>query len=180
MVFLVTFKAEMIGWSETHKTQTDGSIYIPYGWIIHHLLLYIIKSLMIDGIRCVSAGKRPLLHNATRPFTRKTKMHQSIQVGFPVFSLEFTPNKPRLLVGGGGGPNKSGIKNAILYLSVNERAVDADKITELKLSNEEDGCMSITIHPKTKTFVAGISESKSQQDQGINNNCRIFRVANEQ
>ncbi len=77
----------------------------------------------------------------------------SHQVGFPVFSLAFAPNKPHLLVGGGGGSNRSGIKNAILYLVVDEDNIEANKLAEFRMSNEEDGCMSMSIHPKARHFL---------------------------
>jgi hypothetical protein len=46
------------------------------------------------------------------PKQRKgTKSHT---MGFPVFALAFAPKKPRLVVGGGGGASKSGVKNSLV------------------------------------------------------------------
>lgn len=37
-----------------------------------------------------------------------------IQVGFPVFALSFYPDENKILIGGGGGPNKGGVKNGLV------------------------------------------------------------------
>ncbi|KAJ3087730.1 hypothetical protein HK102_010430 [Quaeritorhiza haematococci] len=104
--------------------------------------------------------------------------HLSHTVGFPVFSLAYAPNKPTLFVGGGGGANRSGIRNAILALDVNELTLDAKNVTDYELLQEDDGCMSIAVHPKDKIIVAGVNSPESKITAGQNANCRVFVLRN--
>ena len=48
-----------------------------------------------------------------KPASKKPKDFNVLTVGYPVFSLAFT-TKHRLFIGGGGGVNRSGVKNVIV------------------------------------------------------------------
>jgi hypothetical protein len=44
----------------------------------------------------------------------KSPPTHSLTTGFPVFAIAFAPKKPRLVIGGGGGASKSGVKNTVV------------------------------------------------------------------
>jgi len=48
-----------------------------------------------------------------KPVNKKPLSYNVLTVGYPVFSLAFT-TKHRLFIGGGGGVNRSGVKNVIV------------------------------------------------------------------
>jgi len=48
-----------------------------------------------------------------KPAAKKSLDYNVLTVGYPVFSLAFT-TKHRLFIGGGGGVNRSGVKNVIV------------------------------------------------------------------
>ncbi|KAI8815308.1 quinon protein alcohol dehydrogenase-like superfamily [Cladochytrium replicatum] len=98
------------------------------------------------------------------------------QPGFPIYSLAFTPKKPRLVVGGGGGPNKSGIKNAVAIYDIDTKTLDWKELVVHEFGRDEDGCMSLAIHPKEKVIVAGVNSPESNVKEGNNRNCRVFQV----
>jgi len=93
---------------------------------------------------------------------------------FPVYSCTFiTPNE--LVLGGGGGQSKSGIKNKLrLY------RVDSDKSIELldewELEKGEDAPMSMSAVPELSQLVCGINSSEESLQKGQNQNCRAFSI----
>ncbi|KAJ1569812.1 hypothetical protein HK096_001136 [Nowakowskiella sp. JEL0078] len=97
-------------------------------------------------------------------------MVKTENVGFPIYSLAFTPKKPRLVIGGGGGANRSGIKNAILMKDINTISLESKVLSEIKFGADEDGCMSLAIHPKEKVVIGGINRSQELIKEGNNEN----------
>ncbi len=79
-----------------------------------------------------------------------TGFQEAHTLGFPVFCLAFTPSRSRLLIGGGGGATKAGVKNALLYFDVNESQGGLEPLGELLFSKLEDGCMSVAVHPTVR------------------------------
>jgi prolactin regulatory element-binding protein len=65
-----------------------------------------------------------------------------------VFSLQFTPSHNKFLIGGGGGSNKSGVKNAVVLYEIDFKNLGLDEVSEYNFSKQDDGCMSIAVHPK--------------------------------
>ncbi|CEP11647.1 hypothetical protein [Parasitella parasitica] len=124
-----------------------------------------------------------------RPIIIKTK------VEFPVYGLDFTADDI-LLVGGGGGPNRSGVKNNLVSFKVDQQNRKLEKIDTVLLSDKEDCPMSIACHPKVcphaimvmqkftysayllklPFLVAGINSSENAIHEGNNQNCRIFNT----
>jgi prolactin regulatory element-binding protein len=101
----------------------------------------------------------------------KTKKHS---LGWPVFSLAFTPSN-ELLVGGGGGSSRAGINNLVVLFSDK-----MEVINDYMFGNLDDGCMSLSVHPKVrvitqeKAFIAGVNHSEDLIEKNQNLNLRIF------
>ncbi|KDQ64694.1 hypothetical protein JAAARDRAFT_94360, partial [Jaapia argillacea MUCL 33604] len=93
---------------------------------------------------------------------------------FPIYSAAFvSPNE--LVLGGGGGSTKSGIKNKLrLYRVESEKSFEL--VNELELLSGEDVPMSMAAHIETKSVVCGINSSLDQLQTGENLNCRIYGV----
>ncbi|KAL2915826.1 hypothetical protein HK105_204527 [Polyrhizophydium stewartii] len=124
--------------------------------------------------------------------------------GFPVFSVVFTPSPERVLVGGGGGATKAGVKNAVVRAqpaaAASRRApralphappppvpaqilydvvpteLELSVVSEYLLAKDDDGCMHIAIHPKEKSLVAAVNSPEAAIAAGNNRNCRVFLI----
>lgn len=74
-------------------------------------------------------------------------MFQTVQtLGFPVFCLGFSPNG-KLLLGGGGGATKAGVKNTCQLYTLDESTGSLSLVAEQEFSKADDGCMSLAVHP---------------------------------
>ncbi|KAJ8495903.1 hypothetical protein ONZ45_g12666 [Pleurotus djamor] len=92
---------------------------------------------------------------------------------FPVYSSTFlSPNE--LVLGGGGGSTKSGIKNRMrLYHVSEERSLELQDEIEVP-----DAPMSMAADPESRTIVCGINSPQEELEKGENENCRSFEVKN--
>ncbi|KAH9843963.1 WD40 repeat-like protein [Rhodofomes roseus] len=93
---------------------------------------------------------------------------------FPVYSSAFV-SENELVLGGGGGQSKTGIKNKLrLY------RIDSDKhielLHELELEKGEDAPMSMAAHPLERFIACGVNSSAEALQGGANQNCRLFAV----
>ncbi|KDR83558.1 hypothetical protein GALMADRAFT_235779 [Galerina marginata CBS 339.88] len=95
---------------------------------------------------------------------------------FPVYSCAFlSPNQ--VVLGGGGGASRSGIKNKL-------RLYDISKDCGIELKDEfefekgEDAPMSMAAYPTTGTIICGVNSVEEKILKGENDNCRAFNVAN--
>ncbi|KAJ3300726.1 hypothetical protein HK104_006024 [Borealophlyctis nickersoniae] len=104
---------------------------------------------------------------------------KSHTIGFPIFAVAFAPRKPRLVIGGGGGPTRAGVKNAMIVYDVNEKTLGLSLLAEHQFGKDDDGCMSVAVHPKEKTFVVGVNSPEAIVTAGENQNCRVFQLRNE-
>ncbi|EPB92233.1 hypothetical protein HMPREF1544_00802 [Mucor circinelloides 1006PhL] len=102
-----------------------------------------------------------------RPITIRNK------VDFPVYGLDFTADDI-LIVGGGGGANRSGVKNNLVSFKINQANRKLEQMDAMLLSDKEDCPMSIACHPKLPLLVAGINSSEEVIKEGHNLNCRVF------
>jgi len=95
---------------------------------------------------------------------------------FPVFSLAFLQGEPhdRLVVGGGGGSTKSGIKNRLAVYKISSQ--DTKLQLEWHAEPGADAPMSLAAHPKLAEIVAGINCAESGQDPVSNGNLRRFKI----
>ncbi|ELU45455.1 hypothetical protein AG1IA_00517 [Rhizoctonia solani AG-1 IA] len=89
---------------------------------------------------------------------------------FPVYSLGFVKND-KLLLGGGGGATRSGIKNK-LY-DVDETGAKLELLNELELEKDEDAPMSMAIDHGHNSFICGINGSIEKVEAGVNPHCRM-------
>ncbi|KAI0347447.1 WD40 repeat-like protein [Trametopsis cervina] len=97
--------------------------------------------------------------------------------GFPVYSSAFASDK-QLILGGGGGQSKTGIKNKLrLYRIESDKLMT--QVDELELEKGEDAPMSMAAHHETKSIVCGINSAEDALQSGENQNCRKFAIEND-
>ncbi|KAG6832950.1 hypothetical protein H0H92_004834 [Tricholoma furcatifolium] len=93
---------------------------------------------------------------------------------FPVFSSSFL-SENELVLGGGGGSSKTGIKNKLrLYNVKQERSLEL--LGEVELEKGEDSPMSMAAHNKSRAIVCGINSTSENLEKGLNENCRVFSL----
>ncbi|KAJ1340959.1 hypothetical protein BSLG_004432 [Batrachochytrium salamandrivorans] len=107
---------------------------------------------------------------------RTREMHRSHTVAFPAFSVAL-PSPTKLLIGGGGGATKAGIKNAVIMAEIQEHDLGLKHLFEHRFEKDDDGCMNIAVHPKEKAFVAAVNSPERTILSGNNRNCRAFRLS---
>ncbi|KAG1892634.1 WD40 repeat-like protein [Suillus subluteus] len=88
---------------------------------------------------------------------------------FPVYSCAFVASD-QMVVGGGGGAAKTGIKNKLRLFNVSQDR-QLKMLCEHELEKGEDAPMSIAAHPESRSFVCGINK------KGENENCRVFSIS---
>ncbi|KAH8830698.1 WD40 repeat-like protein [Flagelloscypha sp. PMI_526] len=97
--------------------------------------------------------------------------------GFPAYASGFTgPNT--LVLGGGGGNSKTGIKNQIRLYNINDASHAIELLDTVQLAPGEDAPMSLATavsepHP---TIVCGVNSPEEDMLRGQNENCRVFSV----
>ncbi|KAG8952181.1 hypothetical protein FRC03_012227 [Tulasnella sp. 419] len=92
---------------------------------------------------------------------------------FPVYSLGFVDDE-KLVLGGGGGAGRSGIKNKLrLYRS---KGKELELVHELQLEQNEDAPMTMAVHPEASEIVCGINSAEEKVKAGENQNCRIYSL----
>ncbi|RHZ45448.1 hypothetical protein Glove_674g5 [Diversispora epigaea] len=101
-----------------------------------------------------------------------------LRVDFPVYCAGFSPAGD-ILIGGGGGSVKTGIKNKFeLYkLNITEKT-PFEKITELELKRNEDAPSCLAFHPEENVIACSINSPKEKIELGENKNCRTFEYSN--
>ncbi|KAF9045909.1 WD40 repeat-like protein [Hymenopellis radicata] len=93
---------------------------------------------------------------------------------FPVYSSSFIGDS-RLVLGGGGGASRSGIKNKLRLYNVNQdRSIEM--LNEFELEAGEDAPMSMAADVQGKNLVCGINSTEELVARGENENCRVFEV----
>ncbi|KZT72696.1 WD40 repeat-like protein [Daedalea quercina L-15889] len=93
---------------------------------------------------------------------------------FPVYSSAFI-SEHELVLGGGGGQSKTGIKNKLrLYRVANDKNIEL--LHELELEKGEDAPMSMAAHPSERYIACGVNSSEEALKDGANQNCRLFAV----
>ncbi|KAI0291709.1 WD40-repeat-containing domain protein [Russula brevipes] len=93
---------------------------------------------------------------------------------FPVYSAAFL-SPGELVLGGGGGASKTGIKNKLRLYHVDE-FLTLKIADELQLEIGEDAPMSMAAHPGGSSFVCGINSTIEKVEKGENSNCRVSTV----
>ena len=64
-------------------------------------------------------------------------------LGWPIFTIASTPDN-QVLIGGGGGATKAGVKNAVILCNT----PGLEEVAEHVFTKQDDGCMSLGVHPK--------------------------------
>ncbi|KAI8888490.1 hypothetical protein K501DRAFT_291621 [Backusella circina FSU 941] len=98
-----------------------------------------------------------------------------VSVGIPVFGLGFTSSN-QLIVGGGGGPGRSGVKNKLSSFKIDSRRKDLEEDAVFPFGADEDAPMCLDIHPQQDIVIAGVNGSEEDIKAGNNENCRMFKV----
>ena len=94
------------------------------------------------------------------------------QVSFPIFSLASCDSI--IVVGGGGGSSKAGVQNKIMIFTLDSD--DLILLNEYILQADEDGCMSLALHPLKKCLMAGVNERLEVVKSGVGRSCRFFII----
>uniref|UniRef100_A0A0K3CNW8 FGENESH: predicted gene_13.73 protein n=1 Tax=Rhodotorula toruloides TaxID=5286 RepID=A0A0K3CNW8_RHOTO len=102
-----------------------------------------------------------------------SKAHFPLDAKFPVYAIAWTDDSTVLLAGGGGS-SRTGVKNRISMYSVDPKKRQLSLVTEHELSKEEDAPMTMAFDRTAKALVAGINSSADQLKKGVNENLRVF------
>jgi len=96
---------------------------------------------------------------------------------FPVYSLAFVSDG-RVVVGGGGGASRSGIKNKLRLYEVDRPNLALRQLSELELEAGEDAPMTIAspLLSSSPIIVCGINSTEQRVQEGANENCRMYKV----
>ncbi|KAG4105749.1 WD40 repeat-like protein [Neocallimastix lanati (nom. inval.)] len=111
-----------------------------------------------------------------KPVNKKPLSYNVLTVGYPVFSLAFT-TKHRLFIGGGGGVNRSGVKNVISLYVLNQKTLEVAQAMEHILPQNEDSVMSMCLHPKSKFIICGKNGTNEEILKGENKSLKVYRLA---
>ncbi|KAJ3047932.1 hypothetical protein HK097_011036 [Rhizophlyctis rosea] len=103
--------------------------------------------------------------------TPPSKKHD---LGFPIFAVAFGPKKPRLIVGGGGGATRAGIKNSLIIYDLDEHTLDLKELAEHQFDKQDDGCMSIGVNSREKILAAAVNSPEADVKAGKNQNLRVL------
>jgi len=108
--------------------------------------------------------------------SKKPLNYNVLTVGYPVFSIAFT-TKHRLFIGGGGGVNRSGVKNVISLYVLNQKTLEVAQAMEHILPQNEDSVMSMCLHPKSKFIICGKNGTNEEILNGENKSLKVYRLA---
>ncbi|CEP16695.1 hypothetical protein [Parasitella parasitica] len=98
-----------------------------------------------------------------------------VSVGFPVFGLGFTADN-QLILGGGGGASRSGVKNKMVSYKIDVRRKDLEEDATFEFAATEDAPMCLDVHPSSPFVVVGVNGSEQDIKDGKNSNCRTFKI----
>ncbi|KAJ3490594.1 hypothetical protein NLG97_g5747 [Lecanicillium saksenae] len=100
-------------------------------------------------------------------------------VDYPLYTVDYDPqDDTRIIVGGGGGANRSGVPNKISVLETT-KPDELRVVGELDLTREEDNVASLAFagrKGKTINIFAGINSSPEEIDNGKNEHLRSIVI----
>ncbi|KAJ6539193.1 quinon protein alcohol dehydrogenase-like superfamily [Mycena capillaripes] len=96
---------------------------------------------------------------------------------FPVYSSAFL-SPSRLVLGGGGGSSRTGIKNKLRVYDVGDNR-SITLVDELELERGEDTPMSMATNIEAGTLACGINSPEEKMTKGENENCRVYAFKEE-
>ncbi|KAJ7276222.1 quinon protein alcohol dehydrogenase-like superfamily [Mycena haematopus] len=91
---------------------------------------------------------------------------------FPVYCSVFL-SPTHLVLGGGGGASKTGIKNKLRVYDVGENR-SITLVDELQLEPGDDAPTSMAANLETGSLACGVNSPEEQMKKGENQNCRVF------
>ncbi|KAJ7937203.1 WD40 repeat-like protein [Mycena leptocephala] len=91
---------------------------------------------------------------------------------FPVYSSAFL-SPSQLVLGGGGGSSRTGIKNKLRVYDVGDNR-SITLVDELELERGEDTPMSIATNLEAGTLACGVNSPEDKMAKGENENCRVY------
>ncbi|CAG8726942.1 12609_t:CDS:10, partial [Ambispora leptoticha] len=94
------------------------------------------------------------------------------------FGAGFSP-AGELLIGGGGGASRTGVKNKLVLYNLQVTNWKIDKLSEIELAMDEDAPSGMAFHPEDNVVACAINSNEETIKAGENQNCRIFRYSNE-
>ncbi|KAM3566969.1 hypothetical protein ARSEF4850_000003 [Beauveria asiatica] len=98
---------------------------------------------------------------------------------YPLFAVDFDPeDDSRIITGGGGGPNRSGVPNKLTVLET-LNADDLRIVGELDLPRDQDSIMSLAFtgrKGKTINVVAGVNSHTDDIAKGENKHLRSIAI----
>ncbi|KAL7420728.1 hypothetical protein Q5752_004679 [Cryptotrichosporon argae] len=103
----------------------------------------------------------------------RTQHHAHATPSFPVYCLAWAADDA-LVLGGGGGPSRSGIDNKLKLANVSPDGRQLTYINELTLSRDEDAPMTLAVDRAGKRLVTGINAARVALEQGENAQCRVY------
>lgn len=100
-----------------------------------------------------------------------------LKLSYPLYAVDFDPQDAnRLVVGGGGGANRSGVGNKISVLDTSNQE-ELQIVSEIELSRDEDSVNTIAVGPRRKNdflIYTGINSSEDDIQKGKNDHFRVF------
>lgn len=107
-----------------------------------------------------------------------SKLESFSQVlGYPVSCCEWLDDG-RVVVGGGGGCSKSGVKNSLILYQVSWEKASLVELGRAALTAGEDSPTSMSISRKLKTIACGINGTPESIKKGTNQSLRLFQIDN--
>ncbi|KAH6687400.1 hypothetical protein F5X68DRAFT_207366 [Plectosphaerella plurivora] len=108
-------------------------------------------------------------------------------LAYPPYACDFDPNDPnKLVIGGGGGANRSGVANRITVIDASSKDADLTIAGEIDLSRDEDSINTLAVghtkpaagkKPTSTVIYAGINSSAAEIEKGKNEHFRTFSLS---
>ncbi|KAJ1956318.1 hypothetical protein IWQ62_005328 [Dispira parvispora] len=97
-------------------------------------------------------------------------------LGIPINCVATVPDDPTLfVVGGGGGPGRSGVHNKLLLQRIDTDASTLTTVAEYCFGTEEDAPTCISANVRDGLLVCGANHTNELVKQGKNRSTRVFK-----
>jgi hypothetical protein len=102
----------------------------------------------------------------------------TLAASYPIFAATFASNRPGVLVvGGGGGAGRTGVKNSITAFDFSSRAPTVEPIAEIEASKDDSvTCLANLSTRDGLILLGGINSSAEDRLGGKNEHFRAFEV----
>ncbi|KAJ1971769.1 hypothetical protein H4R35_005065, partial [Dimargaris xerosporica] len=97
------------------------------------------------------------------------------EVGIPINCLATVATDPELfVVGGGGGPSRSGVANRIMLNRIDAQTKKVTTIASFNMEAMEDAPTSVSVHPHDQIIACGANKTSDAIEAGHNKSTRIL------